>query len=100
MHAVRVQYTVRPDFVATNEANIRAVMDELRALGEIGVYYSAFRLGDGLSFLHLVVMDDVNKAGIVPGLAAFKDFRTALREGLQSPPSDETWTVVGTSFAG
>ena len=99
MHAVRVQYTVRPDFVATNEANIRAVMDELRALGDVGVYYSAFRLGDGATFLHLVVMDDVNLAGIVPGLDAFKVFRAALREGLQAPPTDETWTVVGTSFA-
>lgn len=99
MHAVRVQYTVRPDFVATNEANIRAVMDELASLGDVGVRYTAFRIGDGTTFVHLVVMDGEDKADLVPGLAAFQRFRTALGTGATTPPASESWAVVATSAA-
>ncbi len=99
MHAVRVQYTVRPDFAETNAANIRDVMAELAATGEAGIQYSAFRTGDGNTFVHLVVMDDESKRDVVPGLAAFQRFRAALREGAVVPPDNETWQVVGTSYA-
>ncbi|MCP4809396.1 MAG: hypothetical protein GY913_11535 [Proteobacteria bacterium] len=67
MKAIRVTYTVRPDFVATNEANIRAVMD------------------------------DESKGDIIPGPAAFGAFRAALKGGATSPPQQADWTVVGTS---
>ena len=30
MRAVKVEYTVRPEYVSTNKANIQKVMDELR----------------------------------------------------------------------
>ncbi len=98
MHAVRVQYAVREDFVATNEANIRAVMAELAALGDVGVKYVAFRPGGGSSFVHIVIMDDPSKGDIVPGLPAFQAFRAALKGGAVTPPSQEDWTVVGSSF--
>lgn len=96
MKAIRVTYTVRPDFVATNEANIRAVMAELRALGDVGLTYSAFRT-DETTFVHLVVMDDDSKGDIISGLAAFGAFRAALKGGATSPPQQADWTVVGTS---
>lgn len=98
MKAIRVQYTVREDFADTNASNIRAVMDELRALGADGIQYSAFRVGDGNTFVHLVVMEDDSKSDIIPGLAAFGRFRTALRDGAVTPPSNEDWAVVGTSY--
>lgn len=94
MQAVRVQYTVRQDFVQTNEANIRAVMAELQALGDCGVRYSAFR--DDCTFTHVVIMEE-GKGDVVPGLTAFQTFRAALKGGATSPPSQLKWTVVGTS---
>ena len=33
MRAVKVEYTVKPEYAATNKANIQKVMDELWALG-------------------------------------------------------------------
>ena len=98
MHAVRVTYTVRPDFAETNAANVRAVMEELAALGDVGVKYSAFRTEDGNRFVHLVILDDPSKGDVVPGLAAFQAFRAALKTGATSPPQQESWAVVGTSF--
>ncbi len=96
MQAVRVQYTVREDFVATNEANIRAVMDELRAADQPGVRYSAYR--EGTTFTHLVVLDDPSLSGVVPGLAAFQHFRAGLKGGATSPPVQTPLDVVGSSF--
>lgn len=74
-------------------------MEELGALGDVGVKYSAFRTGDGNTFVHLVILEDESKASIVPGLAAFGRFRAALKEGAATPPANEEWDVVGTSFA-
>ena len=99
MQAIRVQYTVREDFAETNAANIRAVMDELRESGAEGIQYTAFRIGDGNTFVHIVVMASEAQADIVPGLAAFGRFRAALRDGAVTPPTNEAWTVVGTSYA-
>ncbi len=96
MHTIRVQYTVREDFIATNEANIQAVMDELRAAGHAGVRYSAYR--EGTTFTHLVVMDDPSLGGVVPGLAAFQRFRAGLKEGATSPPNQTELSFVGSSF--
>ena len=97
MHAIRVQYTVREDFVETNASNIRDVMEELRALGDVGLQYSAFRVGDGRTFVHLVLMQDKSKGSIIPNLAAFSKFQAALKGGVESPPANEAWTVVGSS---
>lgn len=97
MKAIRVTYQVRPDFVATNESNIQAVMAELAALGDSGVRYMAFRT-DETTFVHVVILDSADKADVVPGLEAFGTFRAALKGGAVSPPSQADWAVVGTSF--
>ena len=52
MRAVKVEYTVKPEYVATNKANIQKVMDELRGLGNTGVLYSTYIKEDGVSFVH------------------------------------------------
>lgn len=98
MHAIRVQYTVRDDFIETNEANIRRVMGALRELGDCGVHYSAFRPAGGATFVHVVVMEDESKRDVVPGLRAFQEFQAALRTGLVEKPQAEDWTVVGSSL--
>ncbi len=46
MRAVKVEYTVKPEYVATNKANIQSkyskLMDELRAIGNVCVLYSTY----------------------------------------------------------
>lgn len=98
MRAIRVKYTVREDFIETNEANIRRVMDELRALGDSGVHYTAFRPEGGATFVHIVVMEDASRGDVVHGLAAFQAFQAALKTGLEVPPAAEDWTVVGSNL--
>jgi hypothetical protein len=100
MKSVRVRYTVRPDFVEANKANVRAVMEELRAKGDSGVHYSAHVEPDGVSFVHLVILRDEEASKVIPSLEAFGRFREALRGGAVSPPASEDWEVVGSNFVG
>jgi hypothetical protein len=99
MNAVRVQYTVRPDFAEQNATNIRAVMEELAASGETGIQYTAFRIEDGNTFVHIVVMEDESKGSVIPSLPAFQIFRAALKGAAVSPPVNDPWAVVGTSYS-
>jgi hypothetical protein len=58
MKAVKVQYTVREDYVETNKRNIEAVMSELRGLNNLGLKYSSFLLDDGKTFVHFNMYRD------------------------------------------
>src|SRR5882757_6224522 len=81
MRAVKVEYTVKPEYVETNKANIKKVMDELRTLTDTGTLYSTYIKEDGVSFVHFSIHRD--EENIIPTLTAFKEFSTQLKaEGL------------------
>jgi len=98
MNATKVQYTVKEDFVEKNKENIKAVMNELRSMGDTGVKYSAFFNEENRTFVHLVVFRDEEATKIIPGLESFKNFREQLKEGAETPPSSEDLKLVGASF--
>ena len=98
MRAVKVEYTVKPEYVATNKANIQKVMDELRSLGNTGILYSTYLKEDGVSFVHFSIHKD--EENIIPTLSAFKEFTTQLKaEGLAGePPKSLRLEMVAKSF--
>lgn len=99
MKAIKVEYTVKPDYVNTNKANIQKVMDELRAMGNVGVLYSTYVKEDGRSFVHFAISKDAAAGEIIPSLSAFKAFSTQLKaEGLETPPQTTHLDMVGKSF--
>ena len=99
MRAVKVEYTVKPEYVDTNKSNIMKVMNELRALGNVGVLYSAYVKEDGCSFVHFSIHRDSEEPNIITSLAAFKAFSTQLKnEGLISPPQAIKLEMVAKSF--
>ena len=99
MISVRVQYTVKPSYADTNKANIRKVMDALKANPIDGLVYMACTLDDGETFVHTVVARDEATQRNLTDLAEFKAFQSALREsGPVSPPSPEDMHLVGASF--
>ncbi len=88
MRAVKVEYIVKPEYVDTNKANIQKVMDELKALGDVGILYSTYIKDDGVSFVHFSIHK--NDENIIPSLSAFKIFTAQLKtEGIvgESPKS-------------
>ena len=98
MRAVKVEYTVKPEYVATNKANIQKVMDELRALGNVGVLYSTYIKEDGISFVHFSIHKD--EENIITSLSAFKVFSEQLKsEGLAGEaPKPLKLEMVAKSF--
>src|SRR4051812_17101181 len=99
MRAVKVEYTVKPGYVNTNKANIQRVMDELRALGDVGVLYSTYVKEDGCSFVHFSIHRNADEPNIITSLETFKAFSAQLKdEGLVMPPVAVKLEMVGRSF--
>ena len=98
MKAVRVQYTVKPEYVETNKANVRAVMDDLRGKPIDGMNYSTFYLGEG-RFMHLNVCKDQETLSQLGQRDSFKNFREGLKaSGPESPPKSEDLEFVGSNI--
>lgn len=97
MKVVRVQYTVKPDFIERNKNNIRAVMSELRALDASDVRYASYQLDDRKTFMHLVHYKSDNADNLPGQLDSFKRFQEQLRQNLEGPPNVETFDLVDSS---
>ena len=98
MTSTKVEYTIKAEFAEQNKQNIQAVMDELRALGDTGVWYSSAVKEDGKSFVHVVVARDEAASAVLPELASFKKFQAELKENIEVAPDVERMTVIATSF--
>jgi len=98
MKTVKVKYKVKEDYVETNKTNIKAVMVELRDLGDVGVKYAVFLKEDGRTFIHLATTRDEAAVNIIPDLESFKRFREMLQTGAEIKPVQEDITLVDSSF--
>lgn len=98
MRAVKVEYTVKPEYVATNKANIQKVMEELKSMGDTGTLYSTYIKEDGVSFVHFSIHN--SEENIIPSLTSFKTFSTQLKaEGLAgAAPQAVKLEMIGSSF--
>jgi hypothetical protein len=68
-----IRYRTKPEHADENERLIRAVFAELAAEDPVGLHYTALRLDDGVSFVHVAVVDgDVNPLNSSPAFAAFQ----------------------------
>eukprot|EP00999_Lentomonas_sp_LEN2_P000097 NODE_1094_length_1016_cov_80.323960_g1049_i0.p1 GENE.NODE_1094_length_1016_cov_80.323960_g1049_i0~~NODE_1094_length_1016_cov_80.323960_g1049_i0.p1 ORF type:complete len:255 (-),score=66.67 NODE_1094_length_1016_cov_80.323960_g1049_i0:139-903(-) len=94
--AMRISYTIKPEFIDTNKANIAKVMTELRKAGNPNCNYCSFQLAnDTNSFMHFSYHPDEETGKLVTDLPAFGDFRNALKEsGPTSPPKPEELQLV------
>ena len=99
MQAVKVEYTVRPEYVEQNKANIGKVMDYLRENPIEGMQYSTFIKEDGQSFVHINMARSGEIISKLNDVEAFQNFRKGLK-GSQplSSPSATKLTFVGAGF--
>ena len=99
MNAVKVQYTVKDEYVEINKKNIVQVMRALKEINSPDIKYSAFLLDDGKTFVHFVMRANEEAGNILSNLEAFKDFQQQLRNSEpESPPQAENLTWVGISW--
>ena len=92
-HAAVVRYTTRPDTADENEQLIKAVFAQLAEQRPKGLRYVAVRLNDGVSFVHVAVLDDEHNP--LAGLPAFGEFVSAINERCADGPTPASGTVVG-----
>jgi len=99
MNAVKVQYTVKPEYVEQNKANIRKVMEAIKANPIEGMLYSSYTLDDGQTFVHINIAKDEATIAKINGIPEFVEFRTALKaSGPVSPPNSTKLNLVSSAF--
>ena len=88
-----VRYRTNPEHADENERLIRNVFAELAEEDPGGLHYAAFRLDDGVSFLHVAVLDDeVNPLTSSP---AFATFQAGIGERCAEGPVPADASMVG-----
>jgi hypothetical protein len=73
-----IRYKTRPESADENERLIRDVFAELAEQRPPGLHYAAFRLDDGVSFVHVAVIDGATNP--LSASAAFGKFQAGIQE--------------------
>jgi hypothetical protein len=92
-HATVVRYTTRPEAADENEKLIKAVFTQLAEQQPEGLRYAAIRLEDGVSFIHVAVLEDDDNP--LTALPAFGEFLSAINERCTDGPAPVNGTVIG-----
>ena len=92
-NAAVVRYETRSDAADENEKLVRQVFDELNRERPDGLRYAAFRLADGVGFVHLVIVEGGRDP--LSSSAAFAEFQSRLGERLVGPPDRTPATAIG-----
>ncbi len=87
-----IRYKTTPETADENERLVRAVYAELAAKSPEGFRYATFRLDDGVSFVHVAVLDGENPLNTS---AAFGEFQSGLKDRCVDGPTPADATVVG-----
>ena len=90
---VIVTYKTKPEAADENARLVKRVYAQLAGEAPGGFHYATFRLGDGVSFLHLAIVD--GGANPLSDLSAFQEFQRTLSERCVEPPRVLESTVVG-----
>lgn len=90
-----VRYRTHPEHAEENAALVRDVFTALERARPAGLRYQAFRAADGVSFLHVVSVDETLAEHPLTSLPAFQAFVAEIRRRCEEPPADAPATVVG-----
>ena len=88
-----IRYKTTPETADDNERLVRAVYAELATTGPDGFRYATFRLDDGVSFVHVAVLD--GEENPLSTSAAFAAFQAGLKDRCVEAPTPADATVVG-----
>ena len=98
MKIVRVQYTTRPEYAATNMENIRQIVNELKKINHPGIRYSTYLLPDGKTFMHLDHLENEEAHLVLQGLVSFKKFAAELgASDMEVEPKLELLSLVAST---
>ncbi len=95
MKTTVVRYQVKPEHADENQRLIEAVFTELDEREPNGFTYKVFRLGDGVSFIHVVTEHAVDDPDSLQELPAFQAFVADIADRCDVPPAATGATIVG-----
>ena len=95
METTVVRYKVKADQAEQNRAFIRRVFEELDANKPDGLRYVSFNLADGLSFVHIAVVESEDGENPLQKIAAFKDFIAGIKDRCEEPPVASSADIIG-----
>jgi hypothetical protein len=95
MKTTIVRYEAKPERADENQRLVGDVFAELADRQPKGFTYQAFRLEDGVSFVHLVTEHDVDDPDSLQAVPAFQAFLSGIAERCQVQPQPMGATVVG-----
>ena len=88
-----IRYRTKPECAQENERLIRQVFAELAEHHPDGLRYAAFRLDDGVSFVHVALID--GEENPLTMSAAFGEFQAGINDRCAECPIPADATVVG-----
>ena len=95
MQTTIVRYKVKADKADENKAYIRRVFEELDASKPDGLRYVSFNLADGLSFVHIAVIETEDGENPLQQSDAFKAFIADIKDRCDEPPAASAADIVG-----
>ena len=90
-----IQYTTNPNAADDNQRAVEKVFAELAEKTPEGLRYATFRLADGVTFVHIVEIEEGSDA--LSSLEAFKEFNAGFQDRAESGPDRQGATVVGSN---
>ncbi|PWN60637.1 hypothetical protein [Chryseobacterium oncorhynchi] len=72
---VIVSYTVNPEFVPTNKANIQTFLDDFKNLDQSAFEYKVYLKEDGVTFVHYSNYSNEEVQHEVLNVPSFKEFQ-------------------------
>jgi len=91
--SVVVTYKTKPEAADENERLVKRVYAQLAAVAPDEFHYATFRLGDGVSFFHLAIVD--GEANPLSEMSTFQEFQRDISERCVEPPMVLESTLVG-----
>jgi len=95
MPNIVVRYKTKPERAEENRKLVENVFAELDELDATGFAYASFQLGDGVSFLHVVVEEDGEGSVSLTDVPAFQKFVADIADRCDEQPIAQPATVVG-----
>lgn len=96
MKRIMVRYQVKPELVDENVRHVEAVFAALDRERPAGLRYATFKLGDGVTFVHLASIETADDANPLLALEAFQQFASSVRARCVEPPVTSQLDEIGT----
>ena len=95
MKTTVVRYQAKPERADENQRLLEAVFAELNERQPKGFTYKAFRLDDGVSFIHIVTEHDTDKPDSLQDVPAFQAFVADIADRCDIAPVATAASIVG-----